>query len=436
MQDDDRWMDVEVIDLDPPAPPARGQRSGFLFAGFLTVLVTLIAVTGFSPGRDTTAPGNESPDPRASGAPADAPTPRVTNPLATPGASTWTAVDLRGFGRGAGVENLWALGDRFFAEIESDEGPDGGPYGPVSSVLVSSENGLEWDRVELPVSEFVVEAGTVEAGRLWILGYVGHSGDAPLQIWSTDGGTWRHESDPLGLAAPPERVTAVAYRSACEADGACVGVGWVAVVGGPSGGDRLVVSADGRTWASVELSVELGLSVVGITFHRGRWVAAAAGLAASGHPVILVLTSHDRRRWSSQVVAASADDGSDIASGATGLAIVGMEPVQGSRLPRAWLSADGEMWRSVSGETLAGRAPAPMDHVTATARGYFSMNRSSGDAWLSTDGRTWRNVIAFVPSAGDQVRAIASAGDLLLGAGRTSAGRPVFWVGSRSIEVG
>ncbi len=115
---------------------------------------------------------------------------------------------------------------------------------------------------------------------------------------------------------------------------------------------------------------------------------------------------------------------------------MGTEENQGSRLPRVWLSSDGEGWVRVSGETAFGRAPAPMDHVTVTAHGYLAMSGRTGDAWISTDGEHWRNLSTVVPGPGDEVRVIASAGDVLLAAGRSTAGRPAFWAGRLSRLLG
>jgi hypothetical protein len=428
------WAEAEVIDLDPVRPSARGPRVGTIFTGAFLVLVALIGLAGFPPGiREATTPADGTAKPPTSVATVAA----ETIAPATPDASAWATIELHGYGRGATVENLWSLGDLFVAELETDEGPDGGPYGPVLSVLMTSTDGLGWDRIDLPAREFIVEAGTVEAGRLWILGYEGLAEDAPLQLWSTDDGTWRHEADPEGLVERPERVTAFEYRSTCETDADCLAVGWVAAIAeAQPGADRLVVSDDGRSWAASEPGEERELSIIGIEYTRRGWIAAAVAPGESGLGVTIVLRSDDRLTWSTNLVTTSRGGGRDIAAGVAGIAIVGTEENQGSRLPRVWLSSDGEGWLRVSGETAFGRAPAAMDHVTATAHGYLAMSGRTGDAWISTDGELWRNLSTFVSGPGDEVRVIASAGDVLLAAGRSTAGRPAFWAGRLSRLLG
>jgi hypothetical protein len=402
----------------------------------VVLLVGLIALAGFPPGvRERLAkPADASVAPRASGETANRqsapPTPR--DPL------SWARIEIRGYGRGATVENVWALGDRFVAEIESDEGPDGGPYGPVSSVLVTSTDGLAWTNVALPAADFVVEAGTVVDGRLWVVGYAGPADAALWQLWSTDIGTWRHESDPVGLVDGPARVTDLAYRGRCTTEEDCRAVGWVAAVARVSSDVHdLHVSDDGRAWTAVDLGDERAMWIVGIAHARGRWIVAGVQRpSGSDRGATVALVSRDRVAWSANVVSTVEHGGRDLTSGVAGLALVGTERVGERLLPRAWLSSDGAAWLQVDADAVPGRTATAMDHVTRTEDGYFAMSSSTGDAWVSTDGALWRNVPVFVAGPTDVVRAIAAAGDVLLAAGRSTAGRPTFWSASLSVQLG
>jgi hypothetical protein len=143
--------------------------------------------------------------------------------------------------------------------------------------------------------------------------------------------------------------------------------------------------------------------------------------------VTLALTSDDRVRWSADLVSTGASSGRAIAAGVAGVAIVGTEDVQGDHRPRVWHSTDGVEWHRFAGEVLSGRAPAPMDLVTATTRGYLAMTAAAGDAWLSTDGGSWLDFPAFEGGTGNAVRSVATAGDIVVAAGRSGAGRPAFW---------
>lgn len=418
---------MEVIELGPVAVPSSRAGGRAAFAGLVIVLVGLIGLARF-PGHRETAP-NSSIGPSAS-----PPATTRTAPSATPYPWAWAGVELEGYGRGASVENLWVLGDRFVAEIETDEGPDGGPYGPVASVLLTSSDGLAWSDIDLdlPVEGFSIAAGAVADKRLWVLGSTGAADSARWQFWSTDDGSWRHEADPVGLVAGPARVTALAYHGGCMADADCPAAGWVAAIDSAASGEQLRTSGGGRSWRPVEVSGEAGFQMIGLTFHRDRWFAA--GSATSGATV--VLTSIDRVHWSSAVVATSGTSGRDIAAGVAGVVVVGLEEVQGDRRPRVWLSTDGESWIRMSGETPFGRAPAPMDHVTATDQGYLAITTATGDAWISTDGEHWRDLPAFEAGTGNAVKAIAAAGDVLVAAGHSSAGRPTFWAASLSDLLG
>ncbi len=430
---DTGWAEAELVELESISPRGGAGPMRTLFGIGVLALVALIAFAGL-PGDPPETTADASAAPRGSSGPFAA----VTAPPVTPGPWAWSSIELRGFGRGAGVENLWALGDVFVAEIENDLGPDGGPFGPITSVLLTSTDGLEWSRAALPADEFSVETGTVADGRLWILGYTGVVTAPHWEMWSTDDGEWRHEGDPVGLVDGPARVTALAYQGACEPDGDCGAVGWVAAVAptGSARDDQLRVSVDARTWVAIDLPDVSALSIVGVAFHRGRWVVAAIPAPAGpGQGTTIALTSHDRVRWTSSVVSALAGGGRDLGSGVGGLALVGVEVAEGRRLPRIWLSSDGVGWLRLRAGMAPGRTPVSMDHVTSTDHGYMALQGSSGDAWISTDGEFWCNLPAFVAGPADAVRAVAAAGDVLLAAGRSTAGRPTFWAGSLSVQL-
>jgi hypothetical protein len=428
-------VEAEVVDLGPVDPPARGPRPRTVFAGVVVVLLGLIGVAGLPAG----GLGPEAPSGPTSGAPRSSapgvvahPTPDVTTPP-----WGWTTLEIAGYGRGSTVEHLWVLGDVFVAEVKTDEGPDGGPSGPLSSVLLTSTDGFEWTQAELPAVGFVVAAGTVANGRLWVVGHVLTADPPRWQLWSTDDGTWRHEADPAGLVDGEGTVTALAYRSECLPDEDCRAAGWVAATrsSGLSRPDELRISKDGRRWTIVDIPDEPSLSVFGIVEHAGLWVVAGARLRDGRDAgVTVALTSTDRQAWSATVVASDGAGGRGLSAGIDGLVIVGYRLIGDEAVPRGWTSIDGRHWLAFRPNTALGRMPTQMDVVAPTEGGHVAVS-GTGDAWISLDQGLWLNRPAFDAGPADAVRAVAAAGDILVAGGRSTAGRPTFWVGSLALQL-
>lgn len=430
--------DVEVIELGPIPPSTAADRAKVAFVGGIVILAGLILAAG--------------PRPAVSELPDDPTAPSSTRPLLADSSTTptrfpwaWTADELRGYGRGATVTNLWTLGDRFVAEIESDEGADGGPYGPVSSVLLMSTDAVTWTDLARPAADFVVEAGTVVAGRLVLLGWTGDADSAAWQLWSTDGATWRQVSRPQGLIPRPEGEIHLAYSDACLSEGSCGGRGWVATfaIAEPLVDDAVYVSRDGRAWTTAPFLFEPPASIMGVVAHHGVWFVLGRqrdfGQGVGRATRTGVATSADLTSWTWTEIAdlAGSSGGDAIASagdalsasgaGVDGLAVVGAEERGGQRMPRAWILTTNGAWAKIGVESLAGRTGTGMDLLTWTAAGWAGMNAATGDAWFSDLGLGWLPQPAFEAELGDTALALASTEKIIVAGGRSAAGRPVFW---------
>jgi hypothetical protein len=232
-------------------------------------------------------------------------------------------------------------------------------------------------------------------------------------------------------------VTALAYHSDCLPDGDCRAAGWVAATRSSefSSPEDLRISDDGRSWTIVDIPDEPSLSVLGIVVHGGLWVVAGHRLHDGGDAgVTVALTSPDRQNWSGTVVASDGAWGRGLSAGVDRLAIVGYRRIGERAVPRGWTSIDGRQWLAFRPDTALGRMPTQMEVVAPIEGGHVAMS-GTGDAWISLDAELWLNRAAFDAGPADAVRALAAAGDILIAAGRSTAGRPTFWVGSLSLQL-
>lgn len=418
---------VEIVELGEVAPPRRGPGAQWLGVAGIAVLFGLVVVVGL--------PGLPSPfDQSATAGPTDGArsAPPIVFETGGPGPSpfpwAWTEFELRGYGRGSSVANVWALDGLFVIEVETDEGPDGGPFGPVSSVLLASEDGTTWtdDRVDLPVPGFVVDVGAVAGGWLAVLGRP--DGEASRQAWVTRDGTWTRLGDPTARELLEGRVDELSFTG-CGSDGDCRGAGWGAVVGveGSHEWEELLLSTGGIDWMPPGLRFGAA-SLIRLTVADGIWYAVVTHGGSDGdRPVTDLLTSSDLVTWSAQRVAMAGPGARSLAVGTAGPLVAGNVAQGAGVAPRAWVRSTGGAWFDVSPRMLPGRAPASMDFVIATSEGYLAMSASTGDAWRSADGVTWDNRPAFHAEPGDTVRAIATTGDVVVAGGRTASGRPAIW---------
>jgi hypothetical protein len=420
--------DVEVEELGEIAPSRRGpgaQRLAVVGIAGLFGLVVLVGVPGVEPTVDPAA--TDRPTDTARSAP-----PVVfgtSDPTATPFPWAWTEFELRGYGRGSSVANVWALDGLFVIEVETDEGPDGGPFGPVSSVLLASEDGTSWtdDRVDLPVPGFAIDVGAAGGGWLGVLGRP--DGETLRQTWVTEDGTWRRLAGPSAPDLLEGRVDELVFTG-CGARGNCEAARWGALVGVEDSHEweELLLSSDGVDWARPELPLGRGTSLTRLTLGDGTWYVVATHGGADGDlPITDLLSSTDLVTWRADRVAMTRGGGRAMAIGLAGPVVVGSSLGDAGLAPRAWLrSTDGE-WFELEPPMLDARAPASMDFVVATPVGYVAMSASTGDAWHSPDGVTWQNRPAFHAEAGDTIRALATSGDVVIAGGRTAAGRPALW---------
>lgn len=432
--------DVEVVELGHIGPPRHWPGPRPLLAGGVVILAGIIIVAGLPAGLTQPTAGTPPPTQTERSQPAVVATATSSVPPGTPFPWTWALAELRGFGRGATVTNVWPIGDTFVAEIETDDGPDGGPYGPVRSVLLTSGDGTRWTNLDVPTDGYTIETGTVVGSRLVVVGWVGATEDRAWQVWSIERGTWQREPDPIGLVGKRERVIEIAIAGECGPDGRC-DAGWVAVVGvDGSSEEDLRVSTDGIRWTRPTLPLDDPASLTGIAWRRGTWFVIASYFhrCCSLQVFTDVLASDDRRTWTATHISATNGGGRDLTAGVGGLALVGViqEAPQEARVPKVWLSGDGVGWLEGPGGVLPGRAPAPMDFVVATDHGYAAMSAATGDAWISTDGEFWRCLPAFNAEQGDTVLALAYANDTLVAGGRSSTGRPTFWSTTLSALLG
>jgi hypothetical protein len=420
--------DVELVELGEVAPPRRGPGAPWIGAAGVAVLFGLAVVVGL--------PGLRSPiDPLGTAPPTEATRSAPPIALATDGAGptafpwAWTEFELRGYGRGSSVANVWALDGLFVIEVETDEGPDGGPFGPVSSVLLASEDGTTWqdDRVDLPVPGFVIDVGAVGGRRLAVLGRP--DGASSRQVWTTDDGTWQRHPDPSDPDLLLGRVDELVFTG-CDPDGDCDDAGWGAIVGIEDSHEweGLLLSSDGIDWIRPDLALDGAASLTRLSEADGTWyVVATRGGADADPPVTDLLSSTDLVTWTAERVTMAQGGGRAMALGLAGPIVVGSGLTGAGMAPRAWLRSTGGEWFDVEAPMLAGRSPASMDFVIAIPDGYLAMSASTGDVWLSPDGLTWANRPAFHAESGDTIRALATSGGVVVAGGRTAGGRPALW---------
>lgn len=434
-------VDVEVVELHHLAPPRRGPGPQLLVGAIVVVLGTLVLLTRFPSGGSSDAVPTFSAGPIASTDPGVAwvepahPTSTLpATPQPEPLEGAWAVSELRGFEPDASVAGIWALRGRLIAEVES-----GGPRLDRTSHLLVSTDGTRWTDLALPFPGFRVEARTVAGGRLHLLGRGEAVRERRPQRWSTDGSTWAREADPEGLAAELGTwVVELAHADACRPAGPCA-PSWAAivrhVVSGYRSFDELRISADGVRWQPVDIAG--GPTLGGLTNGHGTWfVLAAHGLPMTTEPHTDVLSSADGVEWTRTVLATGSARGLDLVDGVAGLVVVGAVGSGAETEPYVWLSGTGAGWIGLSQGMRADRPGAGMDLVVATDHGYAAMSATTGDAWISTDGEHWLNRPAFAAASGDRVRALACGADTLVAAGRSAAGRPVFWSTSLQVVLG
>ncbi|HXG25783.1 MAG TPA: hypothetical protein VNL94_02895 [Candidatus Binatia bacterium] len=426
--DERRDGDPEPADVRPTADAAfvaRGRidRSPSARRAQLVAIGTVIAIGGAI----LVASGNPGRTPNASPGPGATVPVAVATPAPSRAPWTWDPIELRGYGRGATVEGLWVVGDRFAAEVETDDGPDGGPYGPVASALLTSTDGRNWEQFELPVPGFLVEAGVVVDGRLVVYGHDG-TPEARWQAWSTVDGEWRREPDPVGLAIGPARVEALAWGG-CHGDAPCAGYVAGVTEDVSSAFEELRISEDGISWWVPEVEDIGPYSVRGVVWQGGRWHALVVQRSTPpGSTITGVLTSTDLQTWEWAEIAALAGGGRGIAASEDRVVIVGAEEMRGVRSPRAWLW-DGTTWELVAPDVLPGRQPTGAELVLSTEPGFVSLSAFNGDAWLAIPGLGWQGRVVIEATPGDAVRTLVTNGEVIVAGGRSAAGRPTFWTG-------
>ena len=143
----------------------------------------------------------------SSGTPTTSPSPVVTtSPTAIHVASLdWAEQDI---GTQPAVTSIWRVGEWFIAV-----GPAGSFAGDdrhADARFIRSRDGNAWESVPAPARGLEAETGTVDGGKLWLVGSLGTSAEPKRGIWTTsDGVTWQRVADVTGLDFGPGGVTAI-----------------------------------------------------------------------------------------------------------------------------------------------------------------------------------------------------------------------------------
>lgn len=264
--------------------------------------------------------------------------------------------------------------------VTGDEGNDGAVW--------SSPDGWAWSRagdqaLGGPGDQGLLDVAAGPSG----LAAVGSDGESPAVWISVDGASWeRAPADPT-VFGPGQGVRAVTALPG--------GPGWVAVgtdVAGGSADPAVWLSAEGRAWQRVPAGGALG----GLGDQELSDVAAGpSGIVAVGTDggSAGAWTSADGVSWAKVDLGPGRATGVGMDGAGTFLAVGstggdGLDPV-------AWRSVDGAVWERVEGDGLS----EPLDQeLTAVAMGEgmaVAVGRSNlggGDdaaAWGSSDGAGW-----------------------------------------------
>lgn len=263
----------------------------------------------------------------------------------------------------------------------------------------------------------------------WSGGYLalpptGDSGDPPSPAWiSRDGRTW--------VALPADQFNPPGASGLPSQEQAAPCLGGVFVATATDTGERLLwYSTDGRTWLSHQLPplvVLTGAAPAANSMMAGNATGIVAVENPDGHSVAF---SADCLTWKSIVLPGAADSTiSGVASFGAGFIAIGEAGATSSGTPMAWVSADGQTWKSATVQRLPGDAFISVmvgfnglaaESFTGTVPGIVTF-------WTSPDGRSWKTSRADPMGINQDGEGVGSADGLF-----TADGARILAFGSRS----
>jgi hypothetical protein len=317
-----------------------------------------------------------------------------------------------------------------------------GNEGRQDAVVLSSDDGLTWQKAELPfpatwnpepyVDHFARHLVSID-GRLVAFGTVGQLDFLNVVVWeSADGGTTWSEvptGDFMTDAFNVVDATAGPAGLVVASNGFAMATGSV------------WHSIDGRaTWNEVRPGELLNLRAVVGTSTGYVLVGSQCGDSTCAAPHPRIWTSTDGQSWASAPV-----EGDDSVGAIDHVAIsgTGVYAAVGSLEDRyvAWTSADGDSW-TLSADL--GSVGPLMDYaglwLTGLSDGIVAITRSGTNyvTWTSSDGNTWTAQETPLPAlygapVQSLIRGIARLGDRLVLAGPefpTAASNTFSWAGT------
>ena len=317
----------------------------------------------------------------------------------SPDGASWNAIPLPRDGPMSFIPNVVAAGDGGYLAF--------GRKGLIeaSSAIVSAD-GTAWFDAAMPAA---VDAPPllIASGREFLS--AGVRADRPVAWSSVEGRVWVEEAVP----APPGQVALEGLHATTA------GVFLTGRVQAARDWDALIWIRQAGVWVPLGAN-DRGLNAPGRSASATRVISFAGGLLAIG--------------WAGKLdecqlgVGRLAMRGPIVADHCPGLP------------PAAWVSADGQQWRSVRGPRPPGAAAeveAYVGDIGAGGEGLIGMfdepDQASGDwrlgVWTSADGQTWRRIANGMDRGDAYPQAQLVTPDRLIVLGETDDGRLIVWLG-------
>lgn len=272
---------------------------------------------------------------------------------------------------------------------------------------------LSWDEAAHVVDEGQVRRVVAEAGRLWALGFTGHTssglGGEPV-IWaSATGEDWARVSLPIPVSASLQPQVLVEVEHLAAVGDRLLAFGSVSAL--DSSVSVAWESADGNTWA--ETNAPPVNFVTDVTSGPAGLVLTSRGYGEGTGGVWL--SPDGGLTWVETTPSPGTATMSAVVGTSDHYVLVGtlIRP-DGRPQPAVWISPDGRSWSQA--ELEGHDADGSVSAVTLDGSGRWvaiGLLRAAAATWRSSDGATWELTEGFLP-----------AGDRLHGSGWRLTGLP------------